>query len=179
MSLTARSLKDWIKIYEEKTKDKADLPYGFRLFYLAERGFASMKPDIEGKMMVVYQTCGDAKFWRDFAELQANAMGLDVICTVCTRHIRPYIRGFGWEILTEEERAEGEFRFFCQDSSGRKVIITHKGVDNNTGEPVYWVSHYIHEKATSDPEYALRGNGDKIKICEEGKDNVGNKYRTA
>ena len=29
----AHSLKEWIKIYEEKTGDNFDLPEGYRLFY--------------------------------------------------------------------------------------------------------------------------------------------------
>lgn len=98
----AHSLKEWIKIYEEKTGDNFGVPNGYRLFYMAERGFASMKPDLKTRLMVVYQVCGDGKFWRDYAELTfAVPMGLDAVCTICTRPIRPYIRGFGWEILDE------------------------------------------------------------------------------
>lgn len=43
----AHSLKEWIKIYEEKTGDNFGVPNGYRLFYMAERGFASMKPDLK------------------------------------------------------------------------------------------------------------------------------------
>ena len=124
----AHSLKEWIKIYEEKTGDNFDLPEDYRLFYMAERGFASMKPDLKTRLMVVYQVCGDGKFWRDYAELTfAVPMGLDAVCTICTRPIRPYIRGFGWEIL-DEQCKDGQCRFLCQDSTGRAVMITHKDV---------------------------------------------------
>lgn len=166
--MKARVLRDWIKLYESKTKDRADLPAGYRLFYLAERGFASMKPDIKGKMMLVYQVCGDIKFWHDFAELRASEAGLDKLCTICTRHIKPYIRNFGWEILTEQ-CVNGQYRFFCQDEMGRKVIITHKGLDDNTHEPVYWVTHYLTEKATASPVLALKKKGEVIEADEEGE----------
>ena len=63
------SLGAWIEIYEKKTNDKVDFPEGYRLLYMAERGFAIIKPDIEGKMMIVYEVCGDARFWRDVCEL--------------------------------------------------------------------------------------------------------------
>lgn len=161
-----KSLKEWVKIYEEKTGDKAELPAGYRLFYLAERGFASMKPSLEDKMMVVYQVCGDAKFWRDHAELYAATMGLDYVASICTRHIKPYIRGFGWSIISEQ-CINGQYRFNCQDSIGRKVIITHKDINDITGEPEYWVTHYLNEKATESLNFAPKGGGTDVENTEE------------
>lgn len=141
----AHSLKEWIKIYEDKTGDTFGVPEGYRFFYMAERGFASMKPDFKTRLMVVYQVCGDGKFWRDFAELAfAVPLGLDAVCTICTRPIKPYIRGFGWEILDEQQKG-GQYRFLCQDSSGRPVMITHKDVQPS-GLPEYWVTHYCHKR---------------------------------
>lgn len=159
----AHSLREWVKIYEEKTGDNFDLPEGYRLFYMAERGFASMKPDLKTGLMVVYQVCGDGKFWRDYAELTfAVPMGLDAVCTICTRPIRPYIRGFGWEIL-DEQCKNGQYRFLCQDSTGRAVMITHKDVQGN-GVPEYWVTHYCQRKAAATIEEFLRGN-EVLKEC--------------
>lgn len=151
-----KSLQEWVKIYEEKTGDRAELPYGYRLLYLAERGFASMKPDIEGKMMIVYQVCGDGKFFRDYAELTAAAMGLDCVATICTRAIRPYIRSFGWQILSEQ-CIKDQHRFVCQDSIGRKIVITHKDINEKTGEPEYWVTHYLNEKVNASGIFDRKG----------------------
>lgn len=159
----AHSLKEWIKIYEEKTGDNFGLPEGYRLFYMAERGFASMKPDLKTRLMVVYQVCGDGKFWRDYAELTfAVPMGLDAVCTICTRPIRPYIRGFGWEIL-DEQCKDGQYRFLCQDSTGRAVMITHKDEQEN-GLPEYWVTHYCQRKAAATIEEFLRED-EVLKEC--------------
>lgn len=155
-----KTLSEWIKIYEEKTKDKVEVPYGYRLFYLAERGFAIISPvvqEIGGNGLVfVYQTCGDAKFWRDFAEITfAAPLGLDAVCTACTRHIKPYIRSFGWEIL-EEQCVNGKHRFLCQDSIGRAVIITEwEQANEDTGEPIYYVSHYTNMKAPGSLDEAV------------------------
>lgn len=146
--MKAKSLKEWIEIYETKTGDSFDLLPGYRLLYMPERGFASMKPDFEGKMMIIYQVCGDAKFWRDYAELVSCTADFECAATICTRHIEPYIRGFGWETI-EKEDVNGQLRYWCQDSIGRLVIITHKHNDEKTGEPVYWVTHYFNTKATS------------------------------
>lgn len=146
--MKGKSLKEWVDIYEQKTGDKAELPEGYRLFYLAERGFASMKPDEEGKMMIIYQVCGDAKFWRDYAELIGSTAGFNCVASICTRHVEPYIRCFGWETL-EREEVNGHYRYWCQDSIGRLAILTYKHTDSETGEPVYWVTHYFNTKATS------------------------------
>lgn len=160
--MKGKSLKEWIEIYEKKTNDKAELPEGYRLLYLAERGFASIKPDVEGKMMLIYQVCGDAKFWRDHIELITCNAGFDCVASICTRHVEPYIRCFGWEIL-EREEINGQFRYWCQDSIGRLAILTYKHTDAETGEPVYWVTHYFNAKATSPMIEAM-----KEKLQKEG-----------
>lgn len=146
--MKGKSLKEWVKIYEEKTGEKAELLKGYRLCYLAERGFASMKADTEGKMIIIHQVCGDAKFWRDYAELIGATAGFECVASICTRHVEPYIRCFGWEIL-EREEVDGHYRYWCQDSIGRLVILTYKHTDPDTNEPVYWVTHYFNAKATS------------------------------
>lgn len=152
---TARPLTEWVRIYEEKTGDTAALPKGFRLFYLAERGFAMLMADPESRIMFVWQVCGDGKFWRDFAELQCAAADLDYICTICTREILPYIRGFGWKIVRQEER-DGKRRFSCRDSVGRKVLITHMCLKDD-GRPQYYVTHYLNKLADAPEEEVLKG----------------------
>lgn len=157
--MQGKTLKQWAEIYESKTGDKAELPNGFRMCYLAERGFCVYKADKENDMIFVYQVCGDAKFWRDYAELQACNVGVNHVCTICTRHIKPYIRTFGWEILKEFEKDVNCKRFLCQDSIGRQVIITTKDFREN-GEPNYWATHYLNKKATLDDEEIQKLKGD-------------------
>lgn len=152
--MQAKSFDEWVKVYEEKTGDKyTQPPEGFSLMYLPERGFADMKINTEGKMVFVNQVCGDAKFWRDLAEIIANAWHCNAVCTVCTRHILPYIRSFGWEVVKEFSNigVGCEKRYLCQDSIGRKIVITHQGF-NAKGEPQYWVTQYINEKISLDDD---------------------------
>lgn len=146
--MKAKSLKEWIEFYEAKSGDSFYLLPDFRLLYMPERGFATMKPDYEGKMMIVYQVCGDAKFWQDYTELVSQAAGFECMATIFTRHIEPFIRALGGEII-EKEDVNGQLRYWCQDSIGRLAIITHKHCDEKTGEPVYWGTHYLNTKATS------------------------------
>ena len=99
-------------------------------------------------MLMIYQICGDLKFWLDYAELQAAAMQLDCVASVLVRHVEPYIRDFGWEIL-EREDEDGHYRYWCQDNIGRLAVITHKGYNEKTNTTEYWVTHYFNAKATS------------------------------
>lgn len=146
--MKGKSLKEWIDIYEKKTGDKAELPKGYRLFYSAKRGFASMNPDVKGNMLVIYQVCGDLQFWLDFAEIQAAGMNLECVAAVLVRNIEPYIQALEWEILEREEK-NGCYRYWCQDAIGRLGIITHAGIKQATGKPVYWATYYLNAKATS------------------------------
>ena len=90
-----RSLKEWADFYTIKTNDIVNLLPGFRLYYLPNRGFATMKIDFEAKMLIIDQVAGDANFWRDMAEVcMAQANGLDVIATTCNRDLMAYMRLF-------------------------------------------------------------------------------------
>lgn len=139
-------LGEWIKRYEEKTGDKFLLPKGFQLYFLPERGFAQFKIDFEGSILMIYQACGDAKFWRDVGELMCIMNNIDHISTICTVNIDAYIRIFGWKPYNVEN-VNGQKRYHCYDTLGRKVIATFKGIDEATGEPSYWVTQYLRDKA--------------------------------
>ncbi len=141
----AKTLAEWIILYESKTNDKVELPKGFQLYFLPERGFCQYKVDIDNKMLIVYQLCGDAKFWRDVGELICLVNKLDSISTICTRNILAYIRFWGWKIKQQFD-VNNQKRFICEDTQGRKIIITHKHIDGN-GDVAYWVTHYITERS--------------------------------
>lgn len=136
-------------MYEDKTKDKAEILKGFQLFYLPNRGFMMVKPLVNetGGILYIDKVCGDGKFWRDHAELMANAIGFQAIITVCNRNIESYLRDFGADILVVQE-INKQKRFLCQDSIGRKVVATYRGQDKFLQDE-YWVTQYLHEKATT------------------------------
>lgn len=134
----SRTLEEWIKFYEDKTGDPVLLPVGFQMFWLAERGFCQYKIDVEGKMLIIYQVSGDAKFWHDMGEVICLANNLDYMATICTRNIKAYIRFWQWSIV-EEFDINNQKRFICKDINGRKVVITHQGI-NDKGNPTYYVT---------------------------------------
>ena len=145
MIIESETLNYWIEKYERKTGEQFKVPKGFRLFFLPARGFAQFKVDQQGKMLVVYQLCGDANFWRDLGEIICWQNDLRYISTICTRSIKPYIRLFGWSIISEFEK-NSQKRFICKDKQDRKIIITHKGKDTDEKLPTYWVTHYLRER---------------------------------
>ena len=137
-----RTLEEWVQFYEEKSGEKLEVPKGFLFHWMPTRGFSVMKPDMQGKILMIYSTCGDGKFWRDVGEMLALNNGMTKLMTICIRKIEPYIRFWHWKI-TKVQDVNGQKRYFCIDELGRNVLITHRGVNKNTGQPTYSVTQYL------------------------------------
>lgn len=135
----AKSFDEWVEFYEQKTGDKYKCPNGYRVYYLPDRGFAQIARS--GEMLLIYIVCGDGKFWHDFAEVLATAMGCDALGSICTRAPLPYIRFWGWKVEKTENK-DGFFRFWCKDKQGRRVLLSPKHVEEN-GDVTYWVTQYL------------------------------------
>lgn len=149
----ARTFEEWQEVYKDKTGDYISVPKGFTLNFLEHRGVCVMKPDYESGIFIIYDLCGDAKFWRDLAELFCRQNGLKCISTICTRKIRPYIRFWGWKIQ-KEEHVNGQERYFCKDDMGRWIVITFKGINEISHRPDYWVTQYM----STEPPDILKGS---------------------
>ena len=139
---TARTIAEWIELYEAKTKDKLDVPEGFTINFLETRGFAVWKADVKGNMLFIYHVCGDAKFWRDMGEMLCRQNGLRYISTICVRNVEAYIRFWNWEIQ-ERHVVNGHKRFICKDQLGRCVVLTYKYNVIASGADAYWVTQYL------------------------------------
>jgi len=149
---TARTLAEWIAYYEESLGEKMDVPGGFEIYYLPERGFAFMRPVVDDsngvRTVFVYHVCGDARFWRDVAELMAMQNRLTAIITYCVREILPYIRFFHWQIMETYELGDDGSgrpmrRYVCRDMRGRRVVCTFHHVNDVNDKPVYTVSQEL------------------------------------
>ena len=141
----AKTFDEWVEYYEQKTGDKYKCPNGYRVYYLPDRGFAQIARS--GEMLLIYIVCGDGKFWHDFAEALAMAMGCDALGSICTRAPLPYIRFWGWKVEKTENK-DGFFRFWCKDKQGRKVLLSPKHVEEN-GDVTYWITQYLKKKEES------------------------------
>jgi hypothetical protein len=142
--MESRELGDYIKQYQEKTGCKFTFMPGFTTWYLPDRGFCQFKIIPETKTMFIYDTCNDARFWRDALECVCMQHGIDFIMTLCIRSILPYIRYFGWTIKQEFTK-DGFKRYVCSDKQGREIVITAKHVDGR-GKISYIVTQALRKQ---------------------------------
>lgn len=112
-------LQEWIDRYNAKTDTPFEADNRYKLFFIPDRGFCEISCSISNDMVMIKQMCGDALFWRGAAEVIAQATGRRMIGTYCIRHIKPYIRLFGFTIERIEETEQGP-RYFCVDKNGKR-----------------------------------------------------------
>lgn len=121
-------MEQWIALYNKKVPTGFKRNERFELFYLPEKGFAEVMDT--GKMLLVYQVCGDIKFWRTFVEKIARKLGYTHAGTMCVRHIKPYLRLINAIPYSTEETPLGT-RYFCRDKhTGMKIEAApgHNGI---------------------------------------------------
>lgn len=135
-----KTLNDWIKKYEDKTKEKFESKKGFKLFYLPERGFCEYR--VENDMVMIYQLSGDGKFWRDFGLLLAQLTGCRHMGTICVRNnIKAYIRFWGYEIEQKERLPEGLVKYHCrQKETGKTAVCSPAWTDNEKNLQAYFIT---------------------------------------
>lgn len=119
------ALEEYIKRYEAKTKDTFRPMEGFKLFFLPERGFCEIRVCEKAKgddvrMVQIYQLCGDGRFWRDFANLLAQSLGISHAGSICIRqNIKAYMRFWGFKITKKEPLNDGSFIYYGKNSEGK------------------------------------------------------------
>lgn len=109
-TFTSRTLDEWIKLYEDKTGDKHDVPKGFSLYYIPNRGYAvysMFKTGRQDDCILVYEVCGDAHFWHDIGVFMAQQNNVKNIMTLCTRNIMAYCRFWNWHITEKFNNEDG------------------------------------------------------------------------
>ena len=130
-------LDEWVKLYENKTKEKFEPHPGFKLFYLPDRGFCEYR--VTEDMVMIYQLSGDGKFWRDYGLLLAELTKCKKLGTICIRdNIKAYIRFWGYTIDKEEVLPDGLVRYHCKHKdTGKPGLCSPAWEDNNK------VSYYV------------------------------------
>ena len=138
------TLEEYIKKYEEKTRDKFKPKDGFKLFYLPDRGFCEIGVTTvfdKQKMMIIYQLCGDGKFWRDFALLLAQTLKIDKLGSICIRkNIKAYIRFWGFKITKKEPLNDGSFIYYAQNTEGKTARLSPIHIHDDTSRISYLVT---------------------------------------
>ncbi len=135
-----KTIEEWIKFYEEKSKVKYEPPDNrVKQFYFPDRGFAEI--GASKNMVIIHQLCGDAKFWKNVAEVLAMQLGIKHLGTWCIRKIEPYIRFFGVEIERVEDLGEGLKRYHGKlKDTGKSAVFTpnFRNKNGNIGYIVTW-----------------------------------------
>ena len=109
---------EWIALYEKKTKSAFKPHPNFQMFFFPERGFCEVAFEPKVQMVMAYQLCGDGKFWKRVLDALAMAAGYEHCGAICIRHIKPYIRFFGFHIVRTELLPDGTCIYYCKDGDG-------------------------------------------------------------
>lgn len=136
-----KTLDEWIKLYEEKTGVPFRPEPRCRLIYFPDRGFAEFAA--ANNMIIIHQLCGDAKFWKQVAEVLAIEHDLTHLGTWCIREIEPYIRFFNAEIERVEELPDGLKRYHCRFKDTGKPVTCSPRFKREDGKITYMVTWEI------------------------------------
>ena len=127
---TSKTLEEWIELYNKKVPGGFKRDKRFTLFYLAEKGFAEIR--VSDTTIIIWQTCGELKFWRFFAETLARKLGYKSLETFFVRPIKPYIRLTGFVPYRIEKTSQGD-RYFGKDKN-----TGQKGQASPAGDGTYY-----------------------------------------
>lgn len=130
---------EWIKKYEEKTGDKHELLPGYNEQYLSDRGYCQYGIDTENGSLVIYETCGDGKFWYDVGLLICKEKKLQRLITLVTRPIKAHLRFFGGKIQNETVAEDGSYRISGVNHNGRPFTVFPAWFDNKKNIYAYYL----------------------------------------
>lgn len=138
------TLEEYIKLYEKKTKDKFKPKDGFKLFYFPDRGFCEIGVTTVyngQKMMIIYQLCGDGKFWRDYATLTAQNLNIKKIGSICIRkNVEAYIRFWEFKITKKEPLDDGSFIYYAENKEGKAARLAPIRIHDDPSRISYFVT---------------------------------------
>jgi hypothetical protein len=130
---------EWIKKYEEKTGDMHELLPGYTEQYLPDRGYCQYGVDTKNNSLVIYETCGDGKFWYDVGLLICSEKRLNRLITIVTRDIRAHLRFFGGKVEKENVAADGSYRISGINHIGRPFFVFPAWFDNKKNKYAYYL----------------------------------------
>lgn len=116
-----RTFEEWVQVYEKKTNNPFRKHSDFTLIFFPERGFCEVAFEPKTQMVMAYQLCGDGRFWKRVMDSMAIVSGYSHCGAICIRHIKPYIRFFGFRVVKEEQTTDGVPIYYCENADGEKA----------------------------------------------------------
>lgn len=138
------TLDEWIKLYEKKTDSTFKPHPSFKLLFFPERGFCEVAFEPKTEMIMAYQLCGDGRFWKRVLDSLAMVAGFKHCGAICIRHVKPYIRLFGFHISREEKLADDTCIYYCENADGVHARIA-PAWKNEDGTYSYYVTWEVKE----------------------------------
>jgi len=134
-----RTLKEWFEYYEKHNRlpdgfnSAGHYPVGAALYWDKNKGYTVLIRDEETKMMVMWETCGDLKYWVEFAKNAARDFNYETVGSRVGRNILAYLRALGVAIVKIHTNEDGLSRYICKDKDNNLVIASEgKMVNANT-----------------------------------------------
>lgn len=138
------TIDEWIALYEKKTDSTFKPHPNFKLLFFPETGFCEVAFEPKTEMVMAYQLCGDGRFWKRVLDSLAMVAGFKHCGAICIRHVKPYIRLFGFHITREEKLADDTFIYYCEDTQGNHARLA-PAWKNEDGTYSYYVTWEVKE----------------------------------
>lgn len=133
------TLQEWIEKYNKKAPEPFKRNERFDLFFLPDKGFCEV--GMTDDMVIIYQLCGDARFWRDKVSDMARKIGAKMCGTWCVRkEILAYIRLFGYKITHTEDLPDGLKRYHAIHKDTGKEGLVSPAFRFEGGEQAYFIT---------------------------------------
>ena len=136
-----KTFEEWVALYEKKTGVPFKRQELCQLVFFPDRGFAEFAALKD--MIVIHQLCGDAKFWKQVAEVLAMEHNMNHLGTWCIRDIEPYIKLFNAEVERVEELPDGLKRYHCRFKDTGKWALCSPRFKMDNGQIGYMVTWEI------------------------------------
>lgn len=149
-----KTFQEWKAWYEDKTHNEFKFHPSFRFIYFPEKGFCEIALEPHTRMVMAYQLCGDGRFWKRVIDSIAMMTEYKHGGAICIRHIKPYIRFFGFHIVKEEQTKDGVPIYYCENAEGEKARCAPAWKDTDgyayyvTWEVKAWQTRIQHSNRT-------------------------------
>ena len=120
----AKTLDEYIQMYEKHTGEKFEFNSSFSFFYEPEHGFCEYRMEDTG--LYIWQLCGDLKYWVDIGYKFCKMHELPAMSAYILRKPKPFIRALGFKIESTENE-DGYKRYHCRNEAGEILTATQHG----------------------------------------------------